>query len=327
MLRLPVSSAALALIVVASTCRSLVGAGPPTPLPTPTATIAPTAEPTFTPEPPAFEIILWERDGSQMVMVPGGDAIIGLDEPPDPETNGAESPAHMVFVEAFLIDRHEVSNARFARFVDDGGYRTRQYWTNEGWRWVQSNQISAPLYWGQPDFGLPQQPVVTVSWYEAYAYCLWAAKRLPDEAEWEKAARGTDGRLYPWGNGWDCTLGNFDDEVIVSPGANECAGRDGHNLTAPVGSYENGQSLYHVHDMVGNVWEWTLSRFAEYPFAAHDGRNLPDSEGMRVIRGSSWFTFTGQPGIDHRARLTFRAELSPETRDESVGFRCLADVR
>jgi formylglycine-generating enzyme required for sulfatase activity len=227
-------------------------------------------------------------------------------------------------VETFWIDRYEVTNARYGRFIDDGGYYTRQHWTNEGWQWLQSKGITTPPYWGRPDFGLPQHPVVSVTWHEAYAYCLWAGKRLPTEIEWEKAARGDDGRLYPWGNEWDCANGNFDDETIATPATNECAGNDGFNLTAPVGSYAAGQSPYHVHDMAGNVWEWTLSQPGPYPYNANDGRNLPESDGPRVIRGASWLTYTGDLGGDNHARVTFRAELLPTTQNDRTGFRCVA---
>ena len=322
--RPPLSLPTLGLLIITTTCRSLVGAAPPTPTPTPTSTPAPTLPPTSIPAPPEFEVLLWPQDNAPMVLVPTGDFTLGLDEPPGPEANAAESPAHIVYLEAFWIDRYEVSNERFGRFIADGGYVTRRYWTNAGWQWVRNNQISTPPYWGRSDLGLPQQPVVSVTWYEAYAYCLWAGKRLPTEAEWEKAARGDDSRLYPWGDEWDCTRGNFDDETTISPAVNECAGRDGHNLTAPLGSYGSGQSPYHAHDMAGNVWEWTLSQLGPYPYAPNDGRNLPESEGLRVTRGASWFTYTDQPGGDNHARVTFRAELPPNSQNNSVGFRCVA---
>jgi formylglycine-generating enzyme required for sulfatase activity len=324
MARPSLSLLALGLLIAASTCRSLVGAAPPTPTPEPTFTPGPSPEPTFTLAPPEFEVLLWLGDGAPMVYVPTGDFTLGLDNPPNPAENASESPAHIVYLEAFWIDRYEVTNERFGRFIADGGYHTRQYWTNEGWQWVQANQINAPPYWGRPDFGLPQQPVVSVTWYEAYAYCLWAGKRLPTEAEWEKAARGDDACLYPWGNEWDCRRGNFDDESLNTPAANECAGGDGYQLTAPVGSYEAGQSPYHVHDMAGNVWEWTLSQPAPYPYAPNDGRNLPESGGSRVIRGASWRTFTGELDGDNHARVTFRADLPPSAQTDRVGLRCVA---
>jgi formylglycine-generating enzyme required for sulfatase activity len=326
MLRTPFSLRFLGLLLLAGTCRSFVGEGYPTLTPEPTFTPFPTVEPTPTLAPPDFEVTLWPADGAPMVLIPGGDFTLGLDDSPtsDQEAYLAEGPAHKVYLDDFLIDRYEVTHERFGRFVADGGYYTHRYWTSVGWQWVQANQISAPPYWGRSDFGLPQQPVVGVTWYEAYAFCLWAGKRLPDEAEWEKAARGADERLYPWGDDWDCTLGNFDDEIVTTPGVNECNGGDGYNLTAPVGSYDSGQSPYHVHDMAGNVWEWTLGQPGPYPYAPGDGRNEPASDGTRIIRGASWLTYTGEPGGDNHARVTFRGELAPDSQSDRVGFRCIA---
>jgi len=318
----------LGLLIAASTCRSLVGAGPPAPTTTPAPTFTPQLTPTPTPTlaPPEFEVRLWPGDDAPMVFVPAGDFTMGLSDPPNPEENTAESPTHVTNLEGFWIDRYEVTNERFGHFIDAGGYRTRQYWTSEGWGWVQAKQVTVPPYWGSSDFGLPQLPVVAVTWYEAYAYCLWAGKRLPTEAEWEKAARGIDARLYPWGNEWDCMRGNFDDETVNTPASNECAGRDNHLITAPVGSYEDGQSPYHVHDMAGNVWEWTLSQPAPYPYQPNDGRNLPESEGPRIIRGASWLTYTGEPDGDNHARVTFRADLLPDAQNNRLGLRCVASA-
>lgn len=320
--------AALTLLAIAGTCRSLVGAEVTVSTPEPSPTPLPTLTPTPPPTPLDFEILLWPQDDSPMVLVPTGDFLLGLDDPPGPEESSIESPAHTVYLEAFWIDRYEVTNERFSRFIAAGGYQTRQFWTNAGWQWVLTQQVSAPLYWNRPDFGLPQHPVVAVTWYEAYAYCLWSGKRLPTEAEWEKAARGPDARRYPWGDDWDCRRGNFDDETLTSPAVNECAGGDGHNLTAPVGSYEAGQSVYHAHDMAGNVWEWTLSQLMPYPYQPNDGRNLPEGQGARVTRGASWLTFTGalEADADNHARVTFRSELPPDTQSERVGFRCVVQA-
>lgn len=332
--RLPLASGVL-LLTLLGLCRDLVGAStPPAPAipaqpPTEIATPLPIPQPTWTYTPVPYQLLVWPQDNAPMVLVPAGQFMMGLDNPPNPGENSNEIPAHFANVDALWIDRFEVTNQRYAQFMLAGGYTTRQYWTNNGWQWLSSQQTLAPDLWERADFGLPDQPVVGVSWHEAYAYCLWSGKRLPTEAEWEKAARGTDGRLYPWGNEWDCSRGNFDDELSISPGANECSGRDQHALPAPVGSYEVGQSPYYIHDMAGNVWEWTLSAAGPYPYIANDGRNQVEQPDPRVIRGASWFTYTGSgtETDDNHARVTFRAELDPATRSNTTGFRCVAPAQ
>jgi formylglycine-generating enzyme required for sulfatase activity len=320
------------LIIYVTTCRSMVGVTPPpvTPTATPTripVTPSPTLSPTPSPSPtPPVEVITWPKDEAEMVLIPAGSFTLGLDAPPTWHAQ-LEAPPHSITLPDYWIDRYEVTNERFGLFVAAGGYTTRQYWTAIGWQLVRNRQITAPPYWDRPDFGLPQQPVVGVTWYEAYAFCLWAEKRLPSEAEWEKAARGADERLFPWGDEWDCTRGNFDDESLISPTANECDGADGHTLTAPVGSYQDGMSPYYVYDMAGNAWEWTLSKLFPYPYLPSDGRNQAEDDAPRVIRGGSWFTYTGPPGGDNRARTTYRGSMSPASQDNSVGFRCVAEHR
>jgi formylglycine-generating enzyme required for sulfatase activity len=154
-----------------------------------------------------------------------------------------EKPQRMVGLRAFWIDVYPVTNKRFGRFLDDGGYDRKEWWTAEGWAWKCQQRITQPLLWQEAGWNAPEQPAAGVSWYEADAYTRWAGRRLPTDAEWEKAARGTDGRRYPWGDDWpSADRANF--ALIV--------GR-----TTPVGLYPAGASPYGCHDMAGNVNNWT----------------------------------------------------------------------
>ena len=133
------------------------------------------------------------RDGSVMVLVPAGPFLMGLPEN-DLLAEDHEKPLRRVFLPDFWIDVYPVTNARFARFLADGGYQKREFWTDEGWRWRERAGVESPAQWGLGGWDGPDQPAAGVSWYEADAYARWAGRRLPTDAEWEKAARGDDGR-------------------------------------------------------------------------------------------------------------------------------------
>ena len=181
-------------------------------------------------------------DGALMVLVPAGPFLMGL---PDGDllAEEHEKPQRVVTLSPFWIDVHPVSNARFAHFLEARGYEEPQWWTPEGWLWRCKHRVGRPLLWGEPGWDGPEQPVTGVSWYEADAYSRWAGKRLPTDAEWERAARGTDGRRYPWGDAWPANdTANFDSRV----------GR-----TTPAGLYPAGASPCGCHDMSGNVNNWT----------------------------------------------------------------------
>jgi formylglycine-generating enzyme required for sulfatase activity len=158
-----------------------------------------------------------------------------------------EKPPHKVYLDAFYISRCPVTNAEYKKFVDATGRDVP--FAKEDW--------AKPYNWDKKTRNYPNDkanhPVVLVSWYDAVEYCIWAGVRLPTEAEWEKAARGTDGRTYPWGNGWDQNLCNN----RTSP----------YEDTVPVGSYPRGASPYGVMDMAGNAWEWTDDWYKSYPGA------------------------------------------------------------
>ncbi len=181
-------------------------------------------------------------DGALMVLVPAGPFIMG--QPANAFlAEDHEKPQRTVHLSAFWIDVYPVTNSRFGRFLHAGGYDQQQWWTPEGWDWKCRQRVGQPAQWGQAGWDGADQPVAGVSWYEADAYARWAGRRLPTDAEWEKAARGTDGRPYPWGDAWPTpALANFDSAI----------GR-----TTPVGLYPGGVSPYGCHDMAGNVNNWT----------------------------------------------------------------------
>ncbi|HSB70803.1 MAG TPA: SUMF1/EgtB/PvdO family nonheme iron enzyme [Candidatus Methylomirabilis sp.] len=223
------------------------------------------------------------KDGAEMVLVPAGEFWMGSD---DNDADYSERPRHQVALSAFYIDKFPVTNTRFKRFVGATGHR-------------------GPQIWFTPRINKPDQPVVRVSWEDAQAYCRWAGKRLPTEAEWEKAARGTDGRRYPWGDKWDPTRANSND--------------GGPGKPTPVGSYPNGASPSGALDMAGNVWEWTSSLYHAYPYRADDGREDPSSREPRVGRGGSWFN------LPWLLRVSYRLINPPTNRYYNLGFRCAQD--
>jgi iron(II)-dependent oxidoreductase len=260
-----------------------------------------------------------------MVLVPAGPFVMGTDARALAYDN--ERPAHEVDVAAFRLDVHPVTNAAFLAFVDDGGYARRELWTDDGWRWLASARVAHPQQWRRaPDgrwhelhFGrsaplAPDQPVVHVSWYEADAFARWAGKRLPTEAEWEKAAAWDLetglARRFPWGDApWTPERANLDQRTFAPSAA---------------GAHPAGASFYRCEQMLGDVWEWTASDFAPYPgfvafpypeySAVHFGR------GYKVLRGGAWAT---QAIV---ASNTFRNWDLPKRRQIFAGFRCAADA-
>jgi formylglycine-generating enzyme required for sulfatase activity len=182
-----------------------------------------------------------------MVSIPGGEFLMGRDD-----GNDYERPAHLVRVEPFHIDKHEVTNEQYAQFV-------------------RQTRRNPPVHWrdGQYDVGEATLPVVNVSWNEGRAYCEWANKRLPAEIEWEFAARGKDNRLYPYGNEWKPRFSNARETGLDKPQA--------------VGSYPDGLSPFGIADMAGNVAEWTETEYLPYP-----GSAVKKDEGNRIIRGGGF---------------------------------------
>ncbi|MFK4040583.1 ergothioneine biosynthesis protein EgtB [Nonomuraea wenchangensis] len=258
--------------------------------------------------------------GPEEVYVPAGEFLMGTDSLPWAYDN--ERPAHRVDLPAYWIDRLPVGNAAYAAFIEDGGYHDARWWTPEGWRWRQENGVFAPLFWTRDGgawwrtrFGRPEpvpmdEPVQHVCWYEADAYARWAGKRLPTEAEWEKAcgwdAAAGRARPYPWG------------EQDPTP---ELANL-GHRAArpAPLGAYPGGASPYGAEQMVGDVWEWTATWFDGYPgFRAFPYREYSEvffGKEYRVLRGGSW---AADPAA---VRTTFRNWDYPIRRQIFTGFRC-----
>jgi sulfatase modifying factor 1 len=236
-----------------------------------------------------------------MVLVPEGKFTMGSSGKAIDEDT-AEKPTHEVSLPAFFIDKCEVTNAQYAAFLnavkvtkDEAGHEYFAAGGHAGLEQVQGE-------W-RPKEGRAKFPMASVSCYGAQAYARWAGKRLPTEAEWEKAARGTDGRKYPWGNDWD-----------------DKKAHHGSEYQSPVGSFPKGASPYGCLDMVGNVWEWTSSVFKPYPYSFADGREDPQSPERRVARGGS---FAGEPFITH---VTYRFRPFPEFRSSLLGFRCAKSV-
>ncbi len=223
-------------------------------------------------------LALLEAMGHPLCHVPAGDFPMGNDTGPSDER-----PRHRVMLGDYWIDRHPVTNRQFAAFVRETGFAGTE------WR-----DAFSP--------GKEDHPVVLVSWDEARAYAEWCGTRLPTEAEWEKAARGTDARRYPWGNRWDGTRCNV-------------AGRG----TTPVGAYPEGASPYGCHDMAGNVWEWVADWYdgAYYSRSPESAPTGPEAGVSRVLRGGSW-------GLSRvSARAAYRYEDPPDGRSDFIGFRVL----
>lgn len=258
------------------------------------------------------------------ILVPAGPFTMGTSAHPWALDN--ERPAHQVSVDAFWLDTVPVSNADYQNFLADGGYTDRRWWDPVGWEHVQRVGLAAPLFWwregrqwlrrrfGRTEVVPPDEPVMHVCWYEADAYARWAGRRLPTEAEWEKAARhdpGTGGsRQYPWGN-----------DDATPDRAN--LGQD-HLGPAAVGAYPDGASPLGIRQLIGDVWEWTSSDFTGYPgFAAWPYREYSEvffGPEYKVLRGGSF-------AADRVAcRGTFRNWDYPIRRQIFAGFRCARDA-
>ncbi|NET36981.1 MAG: ergothioneine biosynthesis protein EgtB [Cyanothece sp. SIO1E1] len=259
-----------------------------------------------------------------MIYIPAGDFEMGNDSI---DALDNERPVFQRFLQAYWMDRYPVTCREYGDFMAAGGYGQRQWWSSAGWTWLQQQRLQQPLYW-QDDRAWDDHPVCGVSWYEAEAYARFVGKRLPTEAEWEKAASWDpvlqQRRTYPWGENalaWKPDLAGSTDTDATPP--NYC--NYGHQVggTTPVYAYPAGQSAYSCHDLLGNVWEWTASwfegyvGFESYPYTGYsqvyfDGQH-------RVLRGGSWVT---RPGA---LRAAFRNWYHPEVRQILAGFRCAKD--
>jgi formylglycine-generating enzyme required for sulfatase activity len=220
---------------------------------------------------------------ADMVKVPKGPFLYG------------EKRVREVIDHDYWIDKYPVTNEKYRSFVLADGYRNQAYWSSEGWKWKTEENISSPEYWNDTEWNKADRPVVGVSYFEAEAYAKWAGKRLPTEREWEKAARGEDGREYPWGDEFDKEKCNNREAAI------------GH--TTPVSQYIDGVSPYGCYDMAGNVWEWCAGWYDE------------EKKDLRVLRGGSWIN---KP---EDLRVSYRGRYYAGTRNYSfLGFRLAQDV-
>ena len=181
------------------------------------------------------------KDLSKMALIPEGFFVMGVKDE-DIFAKPHEKPQRPVKLSPYLIDIFPITNEQFGKFMDEGGYKERRYWSPEGWQHRIEENIDKPLAWEVEGWDRPKQPVAGVNWYEAEAYAKWANKQLPTEAQWEKASRGTDSRRYPWGNDFPTTkAANFNNKV---------------GCTTNVGTYEDGISHFGCYDMSGNVNNW-----------------------------------------------------------------------
>jgi formylglycine-generating enzyme required for sulfatase activity len=242
----------------------------------------------------------------KMVRVKEGEFIRGALKG---ESHGDDKPVRHIYIDAFMIGKYPVTNEEFKEFISDKGYEKKKFWTLEGWQWLKENNILVPQYWYDRKWNGPNFPVVGVSWYEASAYAVWLSEktgelyRLPTEAEWEKAARGADGYMYPWGDEFRQGLCNYRES--------------GLNRTSPVGIFPEGKSPYGSFDMAGNVWE-LCSDWSEgdYYRKSPDRNPKGPSDGVfRVRRGGSWSS------VVDLCRTAFRDYNRPTERTHNLGFR------
>lgn len=227
----------------------------------------------------------------EMVKIPKGPFLYG------------EQKTREIIDYDYWIDQYPVTNKKYARFIVASGYENQQYWSSEGWEWKIQNNIARPDSWEDAELKLAEHPVVGVSYYEAEAYSKWAGKRLPTEREWERAARGEDGRAYPWGDQFDKNACNSGKSFLQSPARNFSISIQ----TTPVTKHPNGVSPFGCYDMVGNVSEWCADWYDE-------------KKESRVLRGGSW----GNLPVDLRVSSRYWSLASGQY--DFVGFRLVQDI-
>jgi formylglycine-generating enzyme required for sulfatase activity len=251
-------------------------------------------------------ILLWPENldsqspsVTELLAIPTGAFLMGSDSGPTDER-----PVHRVELRSFSIDRTPVTNRQFAAFLNAvgavGSTGQRLFDIDDG-----DTRIHKKGQLWTADPGFEEHPVVEVSWFGAQNYCAWVGKRLPTEAEWEKAARGTEARKFPWGN--------------APPEPTRARYGAGWRETVPVGSFPNGASLYGVLDLAGNGWEWVRSAYRPYPYNSGDGREAAAPDVERVTRGG------GQDSPPQQLTTTYRGaglSRSPGSGHHNIGFRC-----
>jgi len=252
-----------------------------------------------------------------LCYVSAGDFWMGSDPSIDPYYTpmcdyNEETPAHMNRTGNFYISKNEITNGQYFEFMDAGGYETQSFWAAGGWSWKVNNNLTQPEYWNNPDYFIgdtyPDHPIGGISWYESMAYCNYAGGRLPHEAEWEKAGRGTDGRIFSYGNIYNpsiCALG----------------------YPEPVGSYPASDSIYGVSDLCGNIFEWTYDawewgayqRYSQGSFQPATGSNYKLQRGYRYL-------IVGDCDQDYATRLSYRDTWPRHYRWSVTGMHVAFDV-
>lgn len=233
------------------------------------------------------------KDPAPMMLVPAGEFTMGSNEGSDDE-----KPVHKSYLNAYHIDKYEVTVGQYGEFLDDTSFDPPPTWTT---------MVQPPN---------ENRPVVNVDWKDANNYCRWAGKRLPTEAEWEKAARGADGRMYPWGN-------DPPNQLRANYGKGKW---DNHNTLVPVGQLKDGQSPYGIYDLAGNVWEWVNDWYDPTYYATSPSRNPtgPETGKYKVLRGGSWDLAPESLRSSHRDfNIPSTTDYdSPAYRNFNSGFRC-----
>jgi formylglycine-generating enzyme required for sulfatase activity/predicted Ser/Thr protein kinase len=265
------------------------GVTPPLPLPTATPRAPTPVSPTVPLTPGTITSQRRGTNDAEMVFVPAGEFLMGSSDA-DKDAGSDEKPQHTVYLDAFWIDKYEVTNAQYKQCVGAG--RCQQPST--------TSSSTRSSYYGDSKYD--NYPVIGVSWRDAILFCEWAGKRLPTEAEWEKAARGAAGRIYPWGDRYDISKVNADGKV---------------GDTTAVGSYPAGASPYGAMDMAGNVWEWVADWYdAKYYASSPKDNPTGPSGSARVLRGGAWDSY------QYFVRAADRNSIYPDYRLINVGFRC-----